>query len=349
MSVLREIPKFFAVLLGIAMPGTALATSPAGLCDINQDAIVNILDVQSMANEALKLAPANDDLDRNGVADATDVGIVAYAFVTGKCLATASRAYWLPSPYVSVENTTSPVAGGSQTYVLTSPYISVENTTSPLVGGTQTYVLTSPYVSVENTTSPLVSGTQTYLLTSPYISIENTTSPAVGGTQTYVLMGPYISVENIAPPPVTTPRTYEVAGLVFSVYNGPNPPSASSRMAPSLRFLVPVDPTLLAEVLRRGWQNMSGKANCLDTDGDGICDADELAIGTSPYLADTDGDGYPDGLELALGSDPLDAKSVPEVHPEGYYATPPFSMRNVIPLAILTPKRQGELYASNLR
>ena len=42
-----------------------------------------------------------------------------------------------------------------------------------------------------------------------------------------------------------------------------------------------------------------------DTDGDGISDEDELALGTDPSLADSDGDGLNDDEEVALGTDPL--------------------------------------------
>ena len=45
-----------------------------------------------------------------------------------------------------------------------------------------------------------------------------------------------------------------------------------------------------------------------DTDGDGLLDTEEAAIGTDPLNADTDGDGFDDGEEvLLLGSDPLNA------------------------------------------
>src|SRR5690348_14511918 len=43
-----------------------------------------------------------------------------------------------------------------------------------------------------------------------------------------------------------------------------------------------------------------------DTDGDGIPDATERAVGTSPTTADTDGDGMPDGFEQQNGLNPLD-------------------------------------------
>ena len=86
---------------------------------------------------------------------------------------------------------------------------------------------------------------------------------------------------------------------------------------------IPVDPAFIAAAPARGAQRVNGKPVCKDTDGDGICDDDELIIGTNPYLADTDGDGYPDGLELALGSDPLNPKSVPDIFSPGYLVTRP--------------------------
>ena len=35
----------------------------------------------------------------------------------------------------------------------------------------------------------------------------------------------------------------------------------------------------------------------VDTDGDGLSDDEELALGTDPLLCDTDGNGYSDGEE----------------------------------------------------
>jgi len=46
---------------------------------------------------------------------------------------------------------------------------------------------------------------------------------------------------------------------------------------------------------------------CEDSDGDGILDADEIALGTDPANPDTDGDGLDDGDEINIhGTDPTD-------------------------------------------
>ena len=61
-----------------------------------------------------------------------------------------------------------------------------------------------------------------------------------------------------------------------------------------------------------------------DTDGDGLLETDEFALGTDPLLADTDGDGLTDGNEVDTGTDPLDPNDPPPPPP------PP-------ELAVLTP------------
>lgn len=54
----------------------------------------------------------------------------------------------------------------------------------------------------------------------------------------------------------------------------------------------------------------------VDTDGDGILDADEINVyGTDPTIADSDGDGVLDGQEVANGTDPLTADQT--VQPAG--------------------------------
>lgn len=46
----------------------------------------------------------------------------------------------------------------------------------------------------------------------------------------------------------------------------------------------------------------------VDTDGDGLSDAEEPLLGTNAALADSDGDGYADGAELQNGYDPSAAR-----------------------------------------
>jgi hypothetical protein len=48
-----------------------------------------------------------------------------------------------------------------------------------------------------------------------------------------------------------------------------------------------------------------------DSDGDGLTDEEEIALGTNPFKADTDGDGYNDGEEVNAGTDPLSKTSYP--------------------------------------
>ena len=53
----------------------------------------------------------------------------------------------------------------------------------------------------------------------------------------------------------------------------------------------------------------------LDTDGDGLSNAAELALGVDPDQPDTDGDGYPDGVEVNHGSNPNDSSSLANYPP----------------------------------
>src|SRR5439155_11550215 len=56
---------------------------------------------------------------------------------------------------------------------------------------------------------------------------------------------------------------------------------------------------------------VSASASSLDSDGDGLSDAQEILLGTDPFNPDTDGDGFADGVEVASGSDPLDPACTP--------------------------------------
>ncbi len=50
---------------------------------------------------------------------------------------------------------------------------------------------------------------------------------------------------------------------------------------------------------------LTGCASMMDSDGDGVSNADEAAAGTDPDNADSDGDGLRDGGENVHGTDPL--------------------------------------------
>jgi gliding motility-associated-like protein len=54
----------------------------------------------------------------------------------------------------------------------------------------------------------------------------------------------------------------------------------------------------------------------IDSDNDGLTDAQESVLCTSPLLADSDGDGINDGNEVANGSDPCDACNPDDSSPD---------------------------------
>ena len=55
-----------------------------------------------------------------------------------------------------------------------------------------------------------------------------------------------------------------------------------------------------------------------DSDGDGILDSEEEALGTDPFASDTDGDGYTDSEEYDSHTDPLDPTDYPYTYQGGW-------------------------------
>ena len=97
---------------------------------------------------------------------------------------------------------------------------------------------------------------------------------------------------------LTRHEVLEVAGQ-FIVSEATQPPA----VAPT----EPAEPTEPA--------GADGGGSTLDTDGDGMLDDDEIALGTDPNLYDTDGDGFGDNQEFFNGTDPLDPNSFPQGEP----------------------------------
>ena len=58
-------------LLGVAWP--AFGQSNYGLCDVNHDGAINVLDAQAMIGQALGSAAAANDLTGDGVVNIVDV------------------------------------------------------------------------------------------------------------------------------------------------------------------------------------------------------------------------------------------------------------------------------------
>lgn len=56
--------------------------------------------------------------------------------------------------------------------------------------------------------------------------------------------------------------------------------------------------------IKRAEEEKRCDPHLMDSDGDGLTDAEELALGTDPFSWDTDGDGLGDSLEVRQGTDP---------------------------------------------
>ena len=66
-------------------------------------------------------------------------------------------------------------------------------------------------------------------------------------------------------------------------------------------------------------KDLSDATSSFDSDGDGLSDKEEAALGSNATLVDTDADGYSDHQEFLAGSNLLDAKSFPNQSPNAIY------------------------------
>ena len=119
--------------------------------------------------------------------------------------------------------------------------------------------------------------------------------------------GPFSALNHVSPT-VGHPSAWETDWALFSILNG---------SADGAATLISGISESLVQFIPPGYGARTGPDGRLilfrDSDGDGLSDEEEIALGTDPFNPDTDGDGYPDGLEVALGSNPLDPKSIPDI------------------------------------
>ena len=79
--------------------------------------------------------------------------------------------------------------------------------------------------------------------------------------------------------------------------------------------------------------------SAVDSDNDGLTDAQEEFYGTDPYNPDTDGDGYTDYTEIQKGTDPLDPESYPR---EIDYSLPIFLAGLFVVVVIVAMRKEKE-------
>jgi hypothetical protein len=198
-----------------------------------------------------------------------------------------------------------PSAGSLFSPATTVSTFSLLNAVSPGTGQPVSLATTSTF-SLLNAVSP-GTGQPVSLATTSTFSLLNTVNPGTGQPVIFVpnfefsLLNLAISgSQSILAEPYT----------LFSLWNGPGSPPNVSPANSQNETINKLAALLKSLPLRDRWQ-LSLLFAGPDSDGDGIPDAIEVALGLDPLNPDTDGDGIPDGVELMLGSDPRDPRSTP--------------------------------------
>jgi uncharacterized delta-60 repeat protein len=147
------------------------------------------------------------------------------------------------------------------------------------------------------TTPPTTPTTTTTPPTTPTTTppITPTTTPPITPTTTPP------TTPTTTPPttPTTTPPTTPTTTPPTTPTTTPPPPTTTT--VPPTTTTTTVPPTTTPAT------TTTTTAPAPDSDGDGLVDSEEDALGTDPADPDTDGDGFTDGREVGeLGSDPLD-------------------------------------------
>ncbi len=113
-------------------------------------------------------------------------------------------------------------------------------------------------------------------LTSATFTVQPATAPAASMTITNAVISSTMAT-------LTVNTANSAASVVVIATNGIGNSGIFASSANSLAILLPNQ----------------------DSDGDGLTNAQEIALGTNPLNPDTDGDGMPDGWEVHFGTNPL--------------------------------------------
>jgi hypothetical protein len=245
------------VLCALAAVGEAQVSFSS--CDVNQDGLTNVADVQTMVNEALGKAPGINDLNGDGVVNVVDIEIVITAALGFNCTTLGAGGGGQPLP--PVITSLAPDGGLAGTVI---PDVEVSGTN--MVGAAFNFPAGATVVA-----SNVTAGSATLQVTTaagiraivPLIattSAGSSTSTVTAGDHFIVLLspdeadGPVISVLNTVDPASQSADPTNIANaadsLAVSVLNTVNPISqsadptniASAADSPVVSVLNTVDP-----------------------------------------------------------------------------------------------------------
>ncbi|NBC40581.1 OmpA family protein [Corallococcus exiguus] len=174
----------------------------------------------------------------------------------------------------------------------------------PLANGT--YTVTAVAVDAAGNTSTTATSTFTVNTAAPTVAI---TVPANGAT----VVVPNVTVSGTSANATSVTVTFQ--GTSY----GPITVNASGNWSQALPGPLADGTYTVTAVSTNGAGTNSttatttftvNQAGTVDSDNDGLTDAEEILAGTDPNNPDTDGDGIPDGIEVKVGgTDPLDSDS----------------------------------------